>query len=128
MTSIERQLYDACAQNGSFEKAKTITLTNPNLSISFKNDGDWTALHMACHLGHADIVELLLSHFPNIDPNIGDNSNRTPLLLACQGGHIKVAKILVDDDRVDINRPDENNIVLNCSWPIAESGTVWPST
>ena len=67
MSSIEEQLFEACDGNGSYEKAKQIILANLNLDINFKNRDGWTALHNACYWGYADIVELLLSHFPNID-------------------------------------------------------------
>ena len=110
MSSAEEQLYDACNWKSNYEKAKQIILANPNLDINFKLYYNRTALHRACYHGHADIVELLLSHFPNIDLNIEDDYQQTPLLLACWKGHAKVVKILLDDHRgVDINKLDNGD-------------------
>ena len=53
-----------------------------------------TALHEACHNGHARIVNLLISNKINV--NAMDNNERTPLHEACENPFIEVVKLLVD--------------------------------
>ena len=52
------------------------------------NSDGWTALHGACWGGHEDVLDLLLSHIPDLDLDRRSHVNGyTALLLACDNGH-----------------------------------------
>lgn len=54
----------------------------------------WTALHIACGLGHGEIVGMLLDG--NADANARDSAGWTPLHSACRFGHADVAQMLLE--------------------------------
>ena len=54
----------------------------------------WTALHIAAHLGHEDVVKVLLDAGAN--PNLTDNIGQAPISYAVKDGHRDVVKILLD--------------------------------
>lgn len=66
-----------------------------------------TPLHAASYFGMSEIISLLLSH-PKIDPNADGASRRTPFLLACWQNHPHVVAVMVEDGRVDLNKPDDH--------------------
>lgn len=47
------------------------------------NKDGWTALHIACKIGHYDIVKLLIENFPAL-VNIHSTNGRYPLHTACK--------------------------------------------
>lgn len=60
-------------------------------------------LHIACGLGHYDIVKFLLASGHPVD--VSSITKQTPLMEACIGGHCKIVQLLVpevgDLDTVD---------------------------
>jgi ankyrin repeat protein len=65
-----------------------------------------TALHVACALGHAEVVELLLET-GRVEVELVDDYGRTPLMHACQCGHVGIAKLLIETGSVNLNATDE---------------------
>jgi len=81
---------------------------NPSLDVnrplqSYRHD--YTPLHLACWLGHVEVIEVLLGH-PGIDVNKVNESGSTGLVLACFFGNSDVVRVLLRDYRVDVNLPD----------------------
>eukprot|EP00941_MAST-03F_sp_MAST-3F-sp1_P002286 g2286.t1 len=62
----------------------------------------FTTLMMACHLGHPELVQHLLTHNGIMDDNIGS----TCLIKACQNGHLEVVKVLLEHNDTKVNQPD----------------------
>ncbi|KAL8589410.1 hypothetical protein ACOMHN_021562 [Nucella lapillus] len=52
-----------------------------------------TPLHVACHHGHFEVVQVLLDL--NADINMQDTFGFTPLYKACHGQHLEVVKLLI---------------------------------
>lgn len=48
----------------------------------------------ACHVGHTEVVELLLSHNADVDEARVDNGN-TPLIVAAMSGHTETVRMLL---------------------------------
>lgn len=65
--------------------------------------GGLIPLHNACSFGHADVVQLLLSH--GADANVRDNWNFTPLHEAAIKGKIDVCI-------------GENHMTLDLKWHV----------
>ena len=83
----------------NIESSETVqTLQNKH------NDGQ-TALMFACHNGHHQVVELLLSKNPDI--NIQNNDGWTASMLASRNGHHQVVELLLSKDP-DINIQNNN--------------------
>ena len=105
--SIEGQLYkllDNYDKNND-KKAKEIILQNPSLNINWqnKNDSNWTCLHNACWHNRYEIISLLLTQYPNINPNLQHIGGSTPFHVACTRNSIESVKLLLNDERIDIN-------------------------
>ena len=50
-------------------------------------------LGLHCHLGHVDMVSLLLEY--GADPNLTNDRGETPLLLATSSGHLDIVNLLI---------------------------------
>lgn len=55
-------------------------------SINMVDERGWTLLHHACHSGHANITNFLISKDACV--NIESKDGWTPLLLCAQLGHV----------------------------------------
>ena len=104
----EKTLWEAAATEGA--EVGRILRENPTLDVNWKNDHIlWgfgrAALHMASSKGSDKIVAMLKAH-PDIDVNIRDGSEFTPLVTACYGGHAAVVRLLLHDERVDLDASD----------------------
>ena len=77
---------------GNLEKIQSLldNGANPNT----QDEGLQTALHIACRLGHRNIVHLLIKHGANIDPV--DHNFHTPLIMAVIYGHYNVVTDLIN--------------------------------
>jgi hypothetical protein len=53
-----------------------------------------TPLHASAYRGHADVLSLLVEHFPNLEMKGKDD--QTPLHRASWGGHLEIGKLLLD--------------------------------
>ena len=83
-----------------------LLMTHYSLNINAVNAKGFTPLHIAIQKGHGDIIRLLLSD-PRIDTEYFNNSKPpiicTPLYLACAHKDLESIKILVNDDRINVN-------------------------
>ena len=119
--SIEEQLYKLLnnEDTNNDEKAKEIILQNPSLNINWQNHSNWTCLHRACYYHRYEILLLLLTQYPNINPNLQDNDGSTPFYLACINNSVESVKLLLNDERVDINLKDNSGhtgLMLAAYW------------
>ena len=57
----------------------------------------WTALHLACHYGHSETVQIIIQYSTeyNINLNSKTNNGYTPFQLACENGLSEVVEILL---------------------------------
>ena len=62
-------------------------------------------LHVACHLGNAKILKLLLQQKPDV--NVLDSVGATPLFISCKKLHMSLVPLLLKA-RADPNIPDNN--------------------
>jgi len=65
-----------------------------NVIVDIRDPADQTPLHMASHLGYADIGRVLLKS--GADINAREGSSRTPLHLAIASGHLEFIRMLLD--------------------------------
>jgi len=62
----------------------------------------------ACSTGKVEEVQKLLQN-PQINTNWQDSElQRTPFSIACQKGYIDTVKLLLDDERIDLNKAQNN--------------------
>ncbi|CAC5410650.1 unnamed protein product [Mytilus coruscus] len=92
-------LYKAC-QGGHYDTVKFLLdlngqTLNSRVDTTIKHENGWSALHVACKEGHAEIHNLLIDVGMNI--NERDNVGRTAVHLACMNGHGDIVKILKDN-------------------------------
>jgi len=75
----------------------------------------------ACGDGNIGVAEKLLQN-PKINPNCqwGYNNDWTPFNIACFNGYIDIVKLLLNDNRVDINKAD--NYGFTPFWNACENG------
>ncbi len=76
-------------------------LLDQGIDVNAKNEKGWTALHLAAHQGHKDIVELLIKSGANVNQKIQScwdpqkYSRWTPLDMAIEKRHTEIAKLLL---------------------------------
>jgi len=71
-------------------------------------------LRQACSDGNVQEVQELLQN-EQININWQDfEYSRTPFYISCQKGHIEIVKLLLNDNRVDINKADSR--IYNSKW------------
>jgi len=61
-------------------------------------------LLLACKEGNVEKINQLLQKDINLNCQDKENGDRTPLDYACRFGHIEVVKLLLNDERVDVNK------------------------
>ena len=66
---------------------------------------DWDGLEMACHRGHHEVVEILITK-GQMDIDSRDNDGLTPLMISCLHGHLLVVKKLIEKG-VNVNHPNQ---------------------
>jgi len=89
---------------GNLEVAKI--LLEKGADINAKNDNGETALHMASHENHQQIVELLLEQ-EKINLEARSKKGSSPLLVAVYMGNLEIAKLLLEKG-ADINAKNDN--------------------
>ncbi|KXX77744.1 Ankyrin repeat-containing protein YAR1 [Madurella mycetomatis] len=96
--------------------------TSPaDILANAKDEGKSTCLHMATGNGHIDIVNLLLSHFPDSLPkgskqaflDAPNEFGNTGLHWAALGGHLAVVKLLVENGASPALANDKNYVPLD---------------
>jgi len=73
------------------------------LEAGIRPDAPWT-LHLACMAGHADLVQLFITH-PHHAPldTQPDSRGLTPLMAAAKSGHVQCAQLLLDH-KADVDK------------------------
>jgi len=69
-------------------------------------------LFQACLHGNIEEVKELLENNPEIDLNYESNNEwmkRRPLTIACSNGHIEIVKLLLNHERIDINKGNRDD-------------------
>jgi len=87
------KLFEA-VKEGDVEKVKV--LVNTQNVDHVHNDSEYgpiTALHVACKMGHTDVVKALIAGGADLD--LADKYGNTPLIIACHEGHTDVVKALI---------------------------------
>ena len=77
-------------------------------------------LYEACAQGRIEEVELLLAR--SVYPNCETNDGQTPFWIACQNGRTEVVKVLLNDERVLVNKANHNS--QTPFWIACEKGHV----
>jgi len=118
--TLEDQLYTAAEQN-RVDRVKEL-LRNEAINVNGGYQmGAVTPLHVACALGHADVVRVLLGH-PGVDVNQKSSGGSTPFLFAAANGNVEAVVAMLEDQRAEINQsnlPGATGI-----WHAASSGHV----
>lgn len=91
--SLEGQLLEA-AELGDLDKVAASLRSGANIQCVDKNGR--TAMHIACSLGHIDIVKCLIESGANVDA-FSPKSKQTPLHEACIGGHTQILNLLLSE-------------------------------
>jgi len=98
----------AAANSGHLDICKYLFRKEADVGIVV-NDGTMrTALHAACQMGFASVVQLLLTK--KADPRVEDLTKTTPLHLAVRSGHAGAAELLLKA-KANPNQPDEQGHV-----------------
>ncbi|XP_041972336.1 histone-lysine N-methyltransferase EHMT1-like [Aricia agestis] len=88
------QFFEA-VENNNIEKADDLLSSTVDVNVRFVEVKNRTALHVAAHAGHYDLVELLVDQH-GADVNAPDSEGDIPLQLATDGHHMKIVKFLVN--------------------------------
>lgn len=74
-------------------------LTSETVDVDSKNDEGWTALMMASHNGHTQVVRLLIQNGADVAARSQAEPKRTALLAAAEQGHADIVKLLLQVSR-----------------------------
>ena len=77
-------------------------LARPTTDVNQRDDSGCTALFVAIHEGHSDLVALLLSE-KGVDVNLANSDGHAPLYHAVKLGHAFITEALLADSRIDVN-------------------------
>jgi len=86
------------------EEVKEILSKNPDLDVHYQGTFGWSVLTVACQNDCNPIVSILLAR-PDIDVNLNDVSGSTAFSYS-HGGSISCLRLLLKDQRVEVNQPD----------------------
>ncbi len=83
-------------------------LLDHDVELNAKAENGWSAVMIAAAKGYVDVLAMLLDK--GADPTLADVYSWTPLMRAGFEKRASVVKLLLEDDRVDVNRRGENGI------------------
>jgi len=116
--TLEDQLYTASEQNRLERVAELLANDATNVNGGYQM-GAVTPLHVACALGHAEVVRMILSH-PAVDVNQKSSGGSTPFLFAAANGNVEAVVAMLEDHRVELNQ--SNLPGATGLWHAASSG------
>jgi len=93
-------LYDLSALGG-IGQISVMLATDHKAVHEYSGDG-FTALHIACYFGQADVAKILLDNGADVDKLAMNGSDLRPLQSATAGCHVDVVRILLEF-KPDIN-------------------------
>ena len=105
-----------------------LLLQQPGLDVNLTGGrACWTALHWACHYGHAGIVRRLLAHPYLTCHNAVDSHNRinSPLMMAVEKNRLECVKMLVAVEVVDLETRHSQGYGLEEMARIRGNQEVW---
>ena len=73
-----------------------------------RDDNSETPLHYACHYGHLNIVQYLISEL-HCDPMTNDDNSETPLHYTCHYGHLNIVQYLINEQHCDPKTTNKNS-------------------
>ena len=112
----ELDLFDLSALGGVGQISHLLATDNKALH-EFSGDG-FTALHLACYFGKADVVKLLLENGADIDKVAMNGSDLRPIQSAVANLHVDVVKVLLDF------KPDVNVRMLGGFTPLMSAAAL----
>jgi len=117
----EFQLYEA-ARLGNAKRVSSLLKNHLGLNVNSKNEkeNNWAPLHIACKLGHSQVVSVLLAH-PYIDVNTKTLGGRSAFFMACMVGSLPCAELLLGDQRI-LYLNDSDNEGRTPLWVAASRG------
>jgi len=108
MNIMEQSLFGA-AYVGDAARVHEVLREHGEVDVNWASptQHSWTALHIACFHGSAEVVQLLL-RCPGIAVNQLDVYGYSPFYRACLNGRVDVVRALLQDRRVDIGLVDRH--------------------
>ena len=99
-------LYQSLAAPGDNAEVKQI-LIDAGADVNFVAPDGYPTLFMACNLGKANFVKLLIEAGANINCHPKHQPMLTPLRIAVNKGHGQVVKILLDNGALEYDRDSD---------------------
>ena len=96
--------------------AKHLIITRA-LDVNAKVRNDWTPLFAASHVGHVDVVQVLLDY--GSDVNALDIYDQSPLHMASFGSHVNVVQLLLEHG-ANVNTQDNYDCYTPLHWASEE--------
>ena len=109
-------------QEGAIRIAHSQSKLNSLARLKLSNDMGFSdmnkqwAIEKAIENGNAQLVRLLLE-FHDLDLNQASDTDLTPLIAAIVAGHCLIVKLLIGDNRTDVNKLSKGKTAL--SWAVA---------
>ena len=82
------------------------------IDLNTKDDHDYTAFHLACDRGHANVAKIIMANSAalKIDLNTKSQFGDTPYHSACYKGHTEVVQLMLDQSKIlNIDLTAEDN-------------------
>ncbi|XP_077212660.1 ankyrin repeat-containing protein ITN1-like [Tasmannia lanceolata] len=97
VNELEETALFIAAESGHLDVVEELLKYSSKENVERKNRSGFDALHKAASEGHQAIVQVLLTHYPELSKTRGP-SNATPLISAVQKGHTAVVNELLSKD------------------------------
>lgn len=101
-TSDEDEFEDSIhglSVNGDTKRLQALIESHPNIELDELDEYGFTALHLACDRGHADVVELLVKN--GADPGVKDGDGFSAIDLAREAQHEHIVSILSNRSKTE---------------------------
>jgi len=107
MKNIQEDLFRACEsgqvvtvrqlieESSAAMTSGMVTREGQTLDLNARTVNNWTCLHYAAAMGHAEVIEALLTSMHPLQINAMTNENFTAVMLAADRGHLACVKLLL---------------------------------